>query len=162
MDAKTVVLHADFPDRFWVVVEQPGDEPCRLEYDPATGSFQRTDIGSLIYARGFRGAYGWIGGLGAPPQPHFDVLLVTDGNPQAGEILLGHLCGMFRRGDGDHKFVALDDRLLGRVARPDLECLDPGWRTQLLGLYPRIGPGEGWFGAWPARAYLAVHPPDHD
>jgi len=37
-----------------------------------SGIFARTAYKSLFYDRGFSGVYGWIGGLGTPPEPHYD------------------------------------------------------------------------------------------
>ncbi len=74
IDFRVISLHPGFPAQVWVVVEQPAHEPYRLAYDPARRTFVRTAQRSLTHARGSSGAYGWIGGLGMPPGPHFDVL----------------------------------------------------------------------------------------
>src|SRR4051794_2427164 len=107
IDFRVLSLHPGFPDQVWVVVEQPAHEPYRLAYDPGQGAFVRTGVRSLPHARGFSGAYGWIGGLGMPPGPHFDVLLVTRTAWEAGAVVPAYLCGVFYRHDGDHKLVAL-------------------------------------------------------
>ena len=157
-----LALHPDFPEKVWVVVEQPSQEPYRLKYDPVTGTFSRLTIISLTYERGFSGAYGWIGGLGIPPEPHFDVLLVTRQNPQPGDILEAYICGVFFRADNDHKFVALDPELKGSVVRADLDALDPETQAELKRLYPRIGENEGWFDAETACSFLRENQPVHD
>lgn len=162
MNSKTVTLHPEFPEKVWVVIEQPRNEPYRFAYDPLTGTFARTTYKSLIYDRGFSGAYGWIGGLGTPPEPHYDVILFTQQNPQPGDILLSYLCGMFYRGDGDHKFVAIDSQLIGTVTRPDLATLDQTSYGELMALYPHVGEKEGWRGVEEAIAYLKTHKPSHD
>lgn len=155
-----VRLHPQHPERVWVVVEQPKGETRRLGYDPESETFHATGYLSLVHARGFGGVYGWIGGTGLPPGPHFDVLLFTDRHPVAGEILEGHTCGMFMRGDGDHKFVAVDDAWWARMAAPNLECLPPDAMDELRRLYPRVGEGEGWLDAAAATAYLRERQPE--
>ena len=75
MSLESISLHRDFPELVWVIVEQPRDEPFRLEYDPVHNTFNQSQFKSLLYGRGFSGAYGWIGGLGTPPEPHCDVIL---------------------------------------------------------------------------------------
>ncbi len=119
MNLATVGLHPDFPEKVWVVVEQPKGEPHRLRYDRASGSFERTPHKSLTFERGFSGAYGWVGGLGTPPAPHLDVLLLTHQDRKVGDVLLGFVCGVFYRGDGDHKLVAPDAERRAAVARAD-------------------------------------------
>ena len=142
------------PDKTWVVVEQPADEEYRLKYDPAQNRFTRTEVKSLTHMRGFTGAYGWLGGLGYPPHSHLDVLIITKQSPHAGDVLLAHICGIFYRGDGDHKLVALDDQLIHTVARADLDCLDATTYANLIGMYPRVDANEGWFSAEEAKKYL--------
>ena len=162
VDIKTLSLHPDFPEKVWVVVEQPRNEPYRFSYDPISGTFMRTTYKSLIYNRGFSGAYGWLGGMGAPPEPHYDILLLTTQNPQPGDILLGYICGAFYRRDGDHKFVALDAELRNTVARADLASLDNTTYDELMRLYPQINENEGWRGAEEALSYLKQNKPAHD
>lgn len=152
-------LHPQHPDRVWVVVEQPKGEARRLGYDPDSETFRPTGFLSLVHARGFGGVYGWIAGTGLPPGPHFDVLLFTDRHPVAGEVLEGFTCGVFMRGDGDHKFVAVDDAWRARMAAPTLGSLPPGAMDELRRLYPRVGEGEGWHESDVATAYLRERPP---
>ncbi len=154
LDFRTLTRHRSFPDQVWVVVEQPAHELYRLTYDPGQGAFVRTGVRSLTHARGFSGAYGWIGGLGMPPGPHFDVLLITRTAWEAGALVPAYLCGVFYRGDGDHKLLALDVALRPTVATLDLLALDLLDQAQLYRLYPEVGPGEGWHGGVEARAYL--------
>ena len=155
-------VHPDFPEKVWVVIEQPAREPYRFAYDPVSDTFIRKTIKSLLFERGFSGAYGWIGGLGFPPNPHFDVLLITGKDPKAGDVLEGYICGAFFRADSDHKFVALDVDLRYRVYKPDLDSMDQETYEQLMRLYPRIGKNEGWFGAEVARDYLRQNQPTHE
>lgn len=74
-DINGLTLHPEHPNKAWVVIEQPKGERLRFAYDPVARQFHTTDFQSLIWVRKFSGAYGWIGGSGLPPDPHFDVLL---------------------------------------------------------------------------------------
>lgn len=158
MDLNSVQLHPEYPQKVWVIVEQPRNEPHRFSYDPVSQTFSRSSHKSLIYDRGFSGVYGWIGGTGAPPAPHHDVLLFTNRFPAPGEILLGHICGVFLRQDNDHKFVAADNEIRRNMAAADLASLDQVFQDELLRLYPRVGEGEGWFGAEVAFSRLLKEP----
>ena len=102
MKLQYIGLHPEFPYTVWVIVEQPRHEPYRFVYDPQSGAFTRTTHKSLGYDRGFNGAYGWIAGTGMPPNPHFDVIVVTQQDLQPGAVLEAYICGMFKRRDGDH------------------------------------------------------------
>jgi hypothetical protein len=159
---RSVGLHPEFPKKVWVIVEQPRDEPYRLSYDPASNTFIRTTCKSLVHARGFSGIYGWIGGSGTPPEPHYDVMLLTKQNPHAGDILLGYICGVFFRRDGDHKFVAIDPELEHTMTTADLPALDRGTYNELMRLYPEVGEDEGWYGAEVAFSYLKNNQPTHN
>lgn len=147
-------LHPEFPAAIWVVVEQPPGEERRLKFEPASGEFVATGQRSLVFARGFRGAYGWIGGLGDPPALHADALLVTRRSLAPGGVAAGWVVGMFRRGDGDHKVVAVDVDLLVPPDRRDLFKLDEAMRAEVMAVYPQAGPGEGWQCAAKAMRYL--------
>lgn len=154
--------HHQHPDRAWAVIEQPRGEERRLEYDPATGAFVPDGRWSLVHVRGVDAAYGWITGFGEPPAPHFDVLVLTNAQPAAGEVLEVMPCGLFRRGDGDHKLVAIDVQNPPDYGLVDLLALPNGVLAMVQGLYPQVGPGEGWFGAEEATAFLATGRPTHD
>ena len=161
MDINSISLHPQYPDKVWVIVEQPRDEPFRFRYDPISQTFSRTSHKTLGYERGVNlGVYGWIGGSGIPPEPHHDVILVTRQSPRVGSVLLGYICGVFLRHDNDNKFVAVDDAIGLGIAKVDIECLDEIFHQQLLQIYPRIGEGEGegWFGAQIAYTYLRKKP----
>ena len=161
MDINSIVLHPEFPQKVWVIVEQPPNEPYRFFYDPVSKTFSRSSYKSLTYERGFSGVYGWIGGSGIPPAPHHDVLLLTRQSPSVGNVLLGYVCGVFLRHDNDHKFVAVDDEIRQTMAKMDLASLDEFFHHELLRLYPRVGEGEGWYGAEVAFSYL-LKKPSHD
>jgi len=162
MEITALTLHPNHPEQAWIVVEQPRGEPYRLQINPQDGTFTRTEHLSLIYKRGFHGVYGWIGGTGCPPAPHFDVLLLTHQAPQPGEVIHGFICGMFKRRDGDHKFVAVDDQIRAEIPRADLNALKKPAFEDLLCLYPLIGQDEGWYSAEVARSYLNNNQPTHD
>lgn len=158
MDYKSIKLHPDFPRKVWVIIEQPRDEAYRFVYDPATETFSRSSKKSLIYTRGFGGVYGWVSGTGIPPAPHHDVLLFTGQSPSCGDVLTGHICGVFLRKDNDHKFVAVDDEIRQGMKSADLEFLDEAHYNELIRLYPRIDEGEGWHGAEVAISHLLKKP----
>jgi hypothetical protein len=158
MDFNSLTLHPEFPQTVWVIVEQPRNEPQRFSYDPASQTFSRSSHKSLIDDRGLSGVYGWIGGSGVPPAPHHDVLLFTKQFPAVGEILIGHICGVFLRQDKDHKFVAMDDEIRRNMTTADLSSLDPTFYEELVRLYPRVDEGEGWFGREVAFSHLLIKP----
>lgn len=158
IDFSSVTLHPEFPQKVWVIVEQPRNEPDRFSYDPTHKSFYRTSYKSLIYTRGFSGVYGWVGGSGIPPKPHHDVLLFTNLTPSVGDILAGHICGVFIRQDHDHKFVSVDDEIRNSMATADLSSLRDDLYNELLRLYPRIDEGEGWNNAEVAFSNLLKQP----
>ena len=162
MQIESIKLHPEFPEKVWVIVEQPRGEPIRLAYDPESHAFKPTEYKSLIYHRGFQGCYGWIGGSGIPPQPHFDVLFLTNCETSPGDVLEGYICGVFVRRDGDHKFVALDVDLRHTVSSPDLSAVDKAVYENLISVYPEVGEGEGWFGAEFAQEYLRNNRAFHD
>jgi inorganic pyrophosphatase len=162
MQINSIKLHPKFPEKVWIVVEQPRDEPVRLAYDPVSQTFKPTKYLSLFYERGFCGVYGWIGGTGNPPQPHFDIMLVTDRNPRAGDILEGYICGVFVRQDGDYKFVAIDVELRDKVSTVDIFALDKVTYENLIAVYPRVSEGEGWHGTEFAQDYLRKNKATHE
>lgn len=161
MDFRSVTLHPEYPQKVWVIVEQPRDEPDRFAYDPVSQSFYRTPYKSLLFARGFSGVYGWIGGSGIPPDLHYDVMLFTVQFPAFGDILEGYICGVFIRKDRDNKFAAVDGEIRKKMASADLSCLSRNLYEELLRLYPRMDEGEGWFGAETAFSFL-LKKPEHD
>ena len=124
MAINSIALHIEFPQKVWVIVKQPKNESHRFTYDPASQTFSRSSSKSLIYDRGFSGVYSWIGGTGVPPAPHHDVLLFTTKFPASGQILLGHICGVFLRQENDHKFVAVDDEIRDDMTAANLSSLN--------------------------------------
>lgn len=126
----------------FMIVEQTRDYPKRMIYKPETGEFVESEYGSLFHARGFPYPYGWIEGSGTPPEPHWDCLLLSEGDFSLGDRVGIRVVGVFRRADGDHKYLAV-------VAPRDVHDyseLTEREKDALHRLYPRVGEGEGWFG----------------
>ena len=82
------------------------------------------------------------------------VRIFTNHTSSFGDILVGHICGIFIRQDNDHKFVAVDDEIRNNMATANLASLRKDQYDELLRLYPRIGEGEGWNNAEIAFSYL--------
>ena len=121
----------------------------------------RTEHKSLSYYRGFSGVYGWIGGTGLPPGIHYDVFLFTRRSLRLGEVLQGHICGMYWRKDGDHKFVAVDNDLLKTMKAPELKYLSKEQYAELMRLYPNPRENEQWCEATIAINHLSTKKPTH-
>lgn len=158
MKLTSISLHPEFPKKAWIIVEQSRNEPYRFIFNSASNTFSRSSFKSLVYERGFSGVYGWVGGSGSPPEPHHDILLLTNQFPSCGDIVLGHVCGVFLREDNDNKFLAVDDEIRQSMSAPDIKFLDKSYYEELLRLYPRIGDGEGWHGSEVAIALLLKKP----
>ena len=158
VDINTMGLHPEFPEKVWVIVEQPRNEPYRFKYDRVSKTFSPTT--RKVRGSGWSGAYGWIGGTGIPPEPHHDVFLVTRQSPALGDILVGSICGVFLRHDNDNKFIAVDEEIGRSMPKMDIGSLDEIFYREVLQLYPRVGEGEGWFGAEVAFTYLRKPPLD--
>ncbi|MDO4754617.1 MAG: hypothetical protein Q4A41_06380 [Bacillota bacterium] len=93
--------------------------------------------------------YGWIKESGTPPLPHWDCILIT-GNKEGflpGDEAEIKVIGVYRRADGDHKYVVVESH------RPveDIGELSEDELSELLRLYPNISEGEGWFGKETAK-----------
>lgn len=130
-------------DRIYTArIEQTCDYPKWMKYIAKTDSFVAKDCDSLSYVRGVRQPYGWIVESGTPPQPHLDVIVMTNKEYQLGQRERVRVIGVFCRNDGDHKLVAVEE---GRAVR-DLAQLTEGEKADLHRLYPREDVGEGWFG----------------
>lgn len=125
-----------------MIVEQTRDYPMRMEYDPVTGTFREREHRSLAFERGFTKPYGWIKESGTPPQPHWDCILLSDKDFALGDEVDIRIIGVFQRGDGDHKFIAVEP---SREIH-DLSEITEEEREELHRLYPRVREGEGWFG----------------
>ncbi len=132
---------------YHMIVEQLAGEPQRMRYNAANGSFEKTEHRSLLYERRCPYAYGWLAETGTPPEAHMDVLLMTASHYPLGARVAVEIIGVFKRADGDHKFVGVP---IGEVA--------PVYPNEdLKRLYPQVGAGEGWFGAREAEALLQAN-----
>lgn len=132
---------------YTMVIEQTKEYPKRMEYVPETNSFQETAFDSLFYVRNFHHPYGWIKESGTPPQPHHDVILMSDKNFNLGDEVAIRIIGVFMRGDGDHKYLAVEKTR----EIDDIDGLEQNEKEDLRRLYPRIREGEGWFGKETAK-----------
>ena len=123
-------------------VEQTNRYPMRMEFDCETNTFRESAYRSLMYERGFTKPYGWIKESGTPPKPHWDCILLADGEFSLGDEVEIEVIGVFRRGDGDHKYIAVETAR----AISDLSQITEDEREELCRLYPCVREGEGWCG----------------
>ena len=100
--------------------------------------------------RGIRQPYGWIVESGTPPQPHLDVIVMTDYPYRLGDEDRVRIIGAFYRNDGDHKLVAVREK---RDVH-DFSELTEGEKEDMHRFYPHEDPGEGWFGREKAEEIL--------
>lgn len=124
------------------IIEQTYEYKKRMQYQSDKKTFVESDYISIFYERGFPYPYGWLKESGTPPEPHWDVLIMTERSVELGDEISVKIVGVFMRNDGDHKFVAVEE---SREIN-DLYDLSPKEMKDLQQLYPRIGAGEGWFG----------------
>lgn len=136
-----------------MIVEQTRDYPMRMEYDPVSGTFYAGEYRSLLFERGFTMPYGWICESGTPPQPHWDCILLSNKEFSLGDEVEIRVIGVFMRGDGDHKYIAVES---GRELH-DLAEITEAERDELYRLYPRVREGEGWFGKEKAAWCMEHH-----
>jgi len=136
-----------------MVVEQTRHYPMRMLYDPVTKSFSTSEYEFLGHARAFTKPYGWIRESGTPPGPHWDCMLMSDREFELGDEVAVRVVGLFKRNDGDHKYVAVE------ASRPvrDLAELSREEMEELLRFYPRARDGEGWFGREEALFCMEHH-----
>ena len=125
-----------------MIVEQTYRYPMRMEFEPETNIFRESKYRSLMYERGFTKPCGWIKESGTPPQPHWDCILLADGEFALGDEVAIEVIGVFRRGDGDHKYIAVE----ATRGICDLSRITQDEREELCRLYPNVREGEGWFG----------------
>lgn len=125
-----------------MVIEQTSKYPYRMVYDPETNTFSSSDKMALAYARKFFFPYGWLKESGTPPEPHCDCMLMTPNAYEIGDEVLVKIIGMFKRNDGDHKYIVVERSR----SIDDFELLTLEEKEALRNLYPRIDEGEGWFG----------------
>ena len=124
-----------------------------MKYNHETNTFTETEYKSLGYARNFTKPYGWIKESGTPPFPHWDCILMTDKEYDLGDELEIKVIGVFKRADFDHKYVVVE----ATRDIDDFEALTKAEIDELARLYPRIGPGEGWFGKEVADHCMTNH-----
>lgn len=123
-------------------IEQTFAYPKRMKYITKTDSFIEKDCDSLSYVRNVRQPYGWIKESGTPPCEHLDIIIMTDKEYKLGDEERVKIIGVFRRNDGDHKFVGV----LESSNINDLSELSDIEKEDLHRLYPKEYRGEDWFG----------------
>lgn len=127
---------------YHVIIEQTRQYKNRMTYNPEKNTFIESDRISLGAARHCAKPYGWLKESGTPPDPHWDVILMSDSEFELGDEVEIKLIGVFIRHDGDHKLIAVTkDREID-----DYIDLPQNEKEELHRLYPRVGNGEGWFG----------------
>ena len=127
---------------YTAIIEQTDKYPKRMKYIAETNTFIEKDSYSLSHKRGVHQPYGWIKETGTPPNPHLDVILMTDREFELGDEVRVKIIGVFFRNDGDHKLVAvLWDRDID-----DFGQLEAFEKEDMHRLYPREDVSEGWFG----------------
>ena len=125
-----------------MVIEQTIKYPMRLIFDPLTKNFVVSEHRSLMFDRGFTKPYGWIKESGTPPQEHWDSILMTEKEYELGDEVEIKIIGLFKRTDFDHKYIAVEiDRDI-----EDYDELSVEEKEELRRLYPKVRPGEGWYG----------------
>jgi len=125
-----------------MIIEQTKKYQKRIVYNPKTNTFCESKYDSLFYARSLIYPYGWIKESGTPPQPHWDVILISNDDYELGDEVEINVIGVFIRNVGDHKYVAVTSKskILDLFSLPKIEI------DNLKRLYPKIDNGEGWFG----------------
>lgn len=125
-----------------MIVEQTKNYPNRMLYHPETNTFSESEKESLAHARQFDYPYGWVKESGTPPAPHCDCMLMSTKEYDLGDEAEIKLIGMFKRKDGDHKYIVVEvNREIDDYAE-----LSDAEKGALHRLYPRVREGEGWFG----------------
>jgi len=125
-----------------MIIEQTKKYRKRILYNLDTNTFTKSEHDSLAHARKFFKPYGWIKESGTPPQPHWDVILMSDANYELGDEVEIKIIGVFLRNDKDNKYVAVK---MNRDIN-DLFELTSCELGDLKRLYPFIDNEEGWFG----------------
>ena len=136
-----------------MVIEQTKDYPKRMVYHSETNTFSESEKESLAYARGFDYPYGWVKESGTPPAPHCDCMLMSTKEYNLGDEVEIKLIGMFKRNDGDHKYIVVE---ASREVNDYAELTEEE-KEALHKLYPRVREGEGWFGREEAETCMKHH-----
>lgn len=137
-----------------IVVEITPNYNFRWKYSEELNSFVEKEC-ITMYSRDhfFKGIYGWVVGYGQPPQPHSDVLIITNKKASLGEIISGKIIGAFIRCDGDHKILCVEpDREI-----EDFDELPEDEKKMLKAIYPGKYPGDAWVGQALAIKILGNH-----
>lgn len=138
---------------FTAVIEQTYAYAKRMKYIAETNSFIEKKCDSLSYIRNVKQPYGWIKESGTPPNPHLDVIIMTDNIYELGDEIAVKVIGVFQRADGDNKLIAcLSDREID-----DFWQLSESEKEDLHRLYPNVRDGEGWFGKEIAEEIITEH-----
>lgn len=85
---------------FTAKIEQTYAYPKRIKYIAETDSFIEKECDSISYVRGVRQPCGWIKESGTSPEPHLDVIVMTDSEYRLGDEVRVKIVGVFRRNDG--------------------------------------------------------------
>lgn len=132
---------------YHIIIEQTQEYKNRMKFDKTKNVFIETEYKSLAYVRNFSYPYGWIKESGTPPESHLDIILISSEKYKLGDEIEVKIVGCFVRNDGDSKLIGiLPDR-----CETDFFELTKLERDELSRLYPRVGVGEGWYGAEKAR-----------
>jgi inorganic pyrophosphatase len=133
-------------------IEQTPDSEFRTEYDPTTDEFRTTAYRCRSFEYGCEGYYGWLVDTGTPPEPHLDMLLLSDEKYNIGDIVMCKIIGYFRRNDADHKLLGIEPS----STINDISELQPEVLKSLQRLYSGKYEGEAWIGRKGAeQAYLS-------
>lgn len=123
-------------------IEQTPDSEFRTKYDPNTDEFHATAYRCRSFERGCEGYYGWLVETGTPPEPHLDVLLLSDEKYRIGDIVMCKVIGYFHRIDADHKLLGIE----AYSTINDISELPSEVFRSLLRLYSGKYKGEAWLG----------------
>ncbi len=124
-----------------IVVEIIANENYRWLYSSKENVFKVKEFNHrIINERAIKGIYGWVVGYGKPPKNHLDVVLLTKNNLKLGQVTTGILIGVFKRSDGDHKLICVEEsRKENTLAELPKEDMDSLYR-----LYDENSYGDEW------------------
>lgn len=134
----------------YIIIEQTKDYKKRISYDPKSNTFIELEHDCMFPHKGFTYPYGWLKSSGTPPEEHLDVFLMSQEEYSLGDELPIKIVGVFKRKDGDHKLIGV----LPERNEIDFTQLPDNEKESLYKLYPRVGEGEGWFGAKIAKEII--------
>jgi inorganic pyrophosphatase len=134
----------------YIIIEQTKEYTKRISYDPITNTFSELEHDCIFLHRNFTHPYGWLKGYGTPPDEHLDVFLLSHDDCSLGDELPVKIVGVFKRNDGDNKFIGISPER----KETDFTELPENEKNDLFRLYPKVGNGEGWFGAETAKEII--------